>query len=152
MYYTTDGTVPTEDSKQYKKGIKIPKGNNIYYFVAIDEEGVVSNVVTRAYNYQPTKISYGDAVNRLTSSLVSNGKLENSSGVFENGNIAYFNYETTAEIDGKDYYIIVCDIENAKGTTKSSETYAVACEDGTCSKAVSNGSSYTLLSNSGDND
>lgn len=48
VYYTTDGTMPTKDSKVYKKEIKIPKGNNVYYFVAIDDEGVVSNVVTKS--------------------------------------------------------------------------------------------------------
>ena len=151
VYYTTDGTMPTKDSKVYKKEIKIPKGNNVYYFVAIDDEGVVSNVVTRAYNYQPTKISYDEAVNSLANSLVSSGKLENSDGTFKNGDVAYFNYEKTIEINKQDYYIITCDIETSKSGRKSSETYAVSCENGTSSKAVGSGDSYSLSSDNGEN-
>lgn len=151
VYYTTDGTMPTKDSKVYKKEIKIPKGNNVYYFVAIDDEGVVSNVVTRAYNYQPTKISYDEAVNSLANSLVSSGKLENSDGTFKNGDVAYFNYEKTIEINKQDYYIITCDIETSKGGRKSSETYAVSCENGTSGKAVGSGDSYSLSSDNGEN-
>ena len=153
IYYTTDGTVPTEKSKLYKKSLEMPKGNNIFYFVAIDEEGVTSSVVTRAYNYTPEKISYNQAINSLTSTLVSSGKLENSSGDFENGDVAYFNYEKIEEINKQEYYIITLEIENKSGKNKTSETYAVSCEDGTSSKAVRSGNSYQISSvgrNNGD--
>ncbi len=152
IYYTKNGTTPTKKSKLYKKPIKIPKGNTLYYFIAIDAEGVASPVVTRVYNYQPRKISYNEAINRLNSYLVSSGKLENSYGEFSNGNVAYLNFVKMQEIDNQDYYIISCDIENEDGKNQSSDTYAVSCLDGSCTSASSSNGQYYLKNNSSSQD
>ena len=31
----------------------MPKGDSIYYFIAVNAEGVVSDVTTRVYNFTP---------------------------------------------------------------------------------------------------
>lgn len=67
--------------------------NSIYCFVAIDDQGITSSVVTRAYNYVPKRISYSQASNSLTDYLVSNGKFENNYGEFENGDVGYLEYK-----------------------------------------------------------
>lgn len=145
IYYTTDGTTPTEKSKKYKKAIKMPKGDSLYYFVAIDADGVVSNVVTRAYNYVPEhNYSYDDALSSLTANLVSSEKLENKYGEFANGDIAYFEYDEVAEIDSAYYYLITCEIEDKNGAAKSTSYYAVSCDTGICKKVSKNGDTYTL--------
>lgn len=145
IYYTKDGTTPTAQSKKYTKAIKMPKGDSLYYFIAIDENGVSSAVVTRAYDYVPEyNYSYDDAVDNLASNLVSADILENTNGEFKNGNITYFNYSKIVEIEGASYYIIACEIQTKKGSTKSNEYYAVSCDTGECYSAKSNGDSYDL--------
>lgn len=145
IYYTEDGTVPTKKSTKYKKPIKLPKGDSLFYFVAIDKEGVVSNVVTRAYDYAPEhNYSYDSALSSLTMELVSKNKLENKYGEFANGDLAYFEYNSIEEIDEESYYIITCEIEDKNGANKSTKQYAVSCEDGGCSEAVRGSEGYKL--------
>lgn len=145
IYYTTDGTMPTTKSKKYKKAIKMPKGDSLYYFIAVDADGVESSVVTRAYDYAPEyNYSYDDALSTLTANLVSSKKLENKYGEFENGDIAYFGYDKIVDINDSYYYIITCEIEDKAGSSKSTDYYAVSCDSGDCYKAKRNGDSYSL--------
>ena len=144
IYYTTDGTTPTKKSQLYTEPIKIPKKNSIYYFVAIDNQGITSSVVTRAYNYVPKRISYSQASNSLTDYLVSNGEFENNYGEFENGDVGYLEYKKITEISSEEYYIINCEIEDKDGKSVSSQSYAVSCESGTVYGVKYNGGSYSL--------
>lgn len=144
IYYTTDGTIPTEKSKQYKKPIKMPKENSVFYFIAIDDEGVTSSVVTRAYNYAPRKISYDQALESLKESLINNGKLENANMEFKNGDVAYLSYQSTETISDSEYYIVNFEIIDKNGGGVSSKTYAVSCEDGSVSSVTKDGSSYSF--------
>lgn len=144
VYFTTDGTTPTKKSQLYTEPIKIPKKNSIYCFVAIDDQGITSSVVTRAYNYVPKRISYSQASNSLTDYLVSNGKFENNYGEFENGDVGYLEYKKITEISSEEYYIINCEIEDKDGKSVSSQSYAVSCESGTVYGVKYNGGSYSL--------
>lgn len=145
IYYTTTGVIPTEKSKKYRKAIELPKGDSLYYFVAINEDGVSSNVVTRAYTCQPEyAVDYDTALSTLSLTLVSKGVLENKYGEFENGNVAYFEYTGIEDIDKKTYYIITCEIETKAGATKSTEIYAVSCDSGECYKAKKDGVGYSV--------
>lgn len=141
VYYTTDGSMPTKKDKLYTKPITMPKENSLFYFVAINDEGISSQVVTRAYNYAPNKISYDQAMNKLMDYLVSTGKFENDYGEFKNGNVGYLEYRETKEIDSVDYYIINCEIEDKDGNNVSTSTYSVSCETGSV-KSGSSGDSY----------
>lgn len=145
IYYTTDGTMPTSKSKKYKEAITMPKGDSLYYFIAIDGDGVESSVTTRAYDYAPEySYSYDDALSALTASLVSANKLENKYGEFRNGDIAYFEYEKIQEIEKDYYYLITCETEDKNGVGKSTDYYAVSCDTGKCYRVKRNGDSYTL--------
>lgn len=145
IYYTTDGTMPTDKSKKYKSPITMPKGGSLFYFIAVDADGVVSNAVTRAYDYVPEySYSYDDALSALAASLISIKKLENKYGEFKNGDIAYFSYEKIQEIEEEYYYIITCEKEDRNGAVKSTEYYAVSCDNGNCYKVKINGDTYTL--------
>ena len=144
VYYTKDGTIPTEKSKQYKKPIKMPRENSVFYFVAIDEEGVSSSVVTRAYNYAPRKISYDQALESLKENLINNGKLENTNMEFKNGDVAYLSYQSTEKISESEYYIINFEIVDKSGKGVSTKTYSISCEDGSVSSVTKSGSSYSF--------
>lgn len=145
IYYTTDGSIPTEDSKEYKKPFKIPEANRIYYFIAIDEKGIASEVVTRVYNFERVYTNdYNTAVSGLTDVLISKGIMENEIGIYEDGSAMYLEYETVEKIDDEYYYIIKATKESEEGNTVFTETYAFGCDNGMSYKAKLTGGEYEL--------
>lgn len=145
IYYTKDGTTPTKKSKKYKKAIKMPKGSSLYYFIAINEDGISSEVVTRAFEYAPKySYSYDDALSALSVSLVSSGKFEDENGTFKNGDEGYINYKSTEEIDGAFYYVVQVEIDNKKGNTKSTDYYGISTDSGDIEKLKRSGGSYSF--------
>ncbi len=51
IYYTWDGSTPTESSNLYTGAISIPTGTNTLKAVLIDDKGNVSDVMTETYTY-----------------------------------------------------------------------------------------------------
>lgn len=50
VYYTTDGTIPTEQSNRYTDPIPMPLGKTVFKFARYDDEtGYVSEIITREY-------------------------------------------------------------------------------------------------------
>lgn len=136
VYYTTDQSMPTDESKEYTKAFKIPEDNTVYRFVAIDEKGIASDIVTRVYRYERVyKYSYDDAISGLSDVLISIGIMENSFGTYEDGSVMYFEYESIEEVEKERYYIINAIKESEMGTTISNETYAYGCDSAVSYKA-----------------
>ena len=53
MYYTWDGTEPTEESEEYTEPIEVPVGNHILSVILVDKYGMVSDVLKCNYKYIP---------------------------------------------------------------------------------------------------
>lgn len=53
VYYTWDESIPDTDSEVYRGAIEIPEGNNVLSLVAIDENGMSSEVLKCNYIYYP---------------------------------------------------------------------------------------------------
>lgn len=53
VYYTWDGTAPTENSARYTEPLLIPEGNNILSLVLVDKYGMKSDVLKCNYIYIP---------------------------------------------------------------------------------------------------
>lgn len=51
IYYTWDGSDPTERDKQYNGPITVPKGNNILSVIAVDKHGLKSSIVRYSFKY-----------------------------------------------------------------------------------------------------
>lgn len=49
VYYTTDGRVPTTDSKRYRQPLMMEKGYTLYRFIKVDEDGIASDYTEREY-------------------------------------------------------------------------------------------------------
>lgn len=52
IYYTTDGSEPTEESLTYMGPIPLETGENVISAIYINEKGIVSDVVTNTYNVE----------------------------------------------------------------------------------------------------
>lgn len=53
VYYTWDSTMPDTSSKQYTEPLDMPEGNNILSLIAVDGNGMKSDVVKCNYIYMP---------------------------------------------------------------------------------------------------
>lgn len=52
VYYTTDGTIPTEESIKYTEAIPMPLGKTTFKFVRYnDDTGFASEIITREYSF-----------------------------------------------------------------------------------------------------
>lgn len=60
VYYTWDGSTPTSNSSVYRDALDIPEGNNILSLVAIDDNGLSSEVLKCNYIYYPTSTTDSD--------------------------------------------------------------------------------------------
>ena len=102
-------------------------------------------MITRAYDYSPDfSFSYDEALNALSSNLVSNNIFESKDGTFKNKNIGYLNYKSVEEMDGAFYYVIQVEICDKNGKTKSTSYYGVSTDSGHVEKVNRSGGKYSI--------
>ena len=109
IFYTTDGSDPTEDSVPYTGPIPMPLGKTLFKFVNISEEGVSSEVTLRAYTLSlRDAITTSHAVSRLVNRLIETGYLEDAQGhnKRQSGTLSY-QFSSVLRIgEMDDYYTI----------------------------------------------
>lgn len=66
VYYTWNDTAPSKKSSKYTGPIEIPEGNNILSLIAVDENGLSSEVLKCNYIYYPLKENQAQAENTIT--------------------------------------------------------------------------------------
>jgi uncharacterized Zn finger protein (UPF0148 family) len=150
IFYTTDGSEPTIDSKQYISPISMPVGTSHYRFIAIDNEGNVSEIVDRDYHLVYTRlVSTEQAVNSLVSTLVRLDYLLDNTGKVRgiDGHNEYI-FNSAIEIEGAgEYYVIVENHVTYDGySTPTGLLYAVNTHDGSVNRlGYDSSGKYTLL-------
>lgn len=107
IFYTTDGTMPTEKSLRYTEPLEMPYGVSNFAIVAINEAGVHSNVVKRTFqmsiqaNFAPTL-----ALQVLYNNLWAKGILLDLDGHVPNRLGANeYAIKTVVNLAGRTYYI-----------------------------------------------
>jgi hypothetical protein len=76
IYYTTDGTDPTQDSALYTSPISMPYGNTTYRFAVILDNGSISDIVECSYSYSPTgSVSIENGPNYIIVALIKRGEI-----------------------------------------------------------------------------
>ncbi len=75
VYYTTNGKDPDTQSNEYTKALDMPIGSSQYRFMAVDEKGRTSEIVSAQYNLKMVCfIDLKTAINTLKIQLMSKGE------------------------------------------------------------------------------
>lgn len=130
VYYTTDGTIPTEQSALYTGPIPMPLGKSTFKFVCYNEEGVAGECTTRQFDLQmKTDFTEDMALARLMEIMIANGKILDEAGTPAgslSGRYLYaFQYALAIPSQG-DFYVIYEIYEDSAGVQNRTGTnYAV---------------------------
>jgi hypothetical protein len=150
IFYTTDGSDPTMESKQYVSPITMPVGSSHFRFIAYDNDGNCSEIVDRQYHLVYTRlVSTEQAVNNLVSTLVRLGYLLDNSGkaIGIEGHNEYI-YNSVIEIQGAgEYYVVVENhVSNDGSVAPTGLMYAVNTHDGAVNRlGYDSSGKYTLI-------
>lgn len=108
VYYTTDGTIPDRSSIPYTGTIYVPMGKSVYKFIAIDINGIASEVITRDFHIVlDTDMTTDDAVQVLANHFAEQGMQTDNRGhvLQDDGHMLVFEYLYPKTIEvGKDCY------------------------------------------------
>ena len=128
VYYTTDGTDPTQNSTVYAGPIPMPLGKSVFRFIRI-AEGRKSEIVERSYNLvMNTEFTPEEAVQKIVEYAMQSGKIQDESGSFDESGAAYlYQYQYVTNINKIDDFYVIAEIyRGADGTvTRTGNLFAV---------------------------
>ncbi len=139
VYYTADGTEPTQNSIPYVMPISMPIGESTFAFVAYSVEGIAGEVAVRNYTlHVETLLTVESAVSLLVKGLADRGVILDFDGSVpnRNGHNSYIS-STLISSGTRIYYLIVEYYADATGTSsKTGNMYAVDADSGILHKAT----------------
>lgn len=135
IYYSTDLKEPTMDSIPYTGAFSMPLGQTTYKFIAYNEEGIPSEVVTRNYRLLLNgSIAPAECVNKLLIAFLSYGRIVDALGHAEGVSGRYLYQLSNVIHDDRyqtDLYILPEIYEDATGVqTKTGTVYAADAYSG----------------------
>lgn len=130
VYYTTDGSLPTDHSAQYIGSIPMPLGKSTFKFITYNEEGISGSCTTRQYELiLPTDFTVDMALEGIKEELVLSGKLLDTEGTIA-GNLPgkyLYTFQSAQTLSGAgDFYIMAEIYEDDSGNQNSTGTLYVA--------------------------
>ena len=141
VYYTTDLSRPTEESKEYTEPIPMPLGESRYNFIAVSEKGIASGVTQRNYMLNMrTNITLEEAETILVQKLISAGHILDKNGAIKDryGVFHYFYKFPISEADTNFYVFEEHYMENQINNPLK-HFYAVDVLYGSVYKLISDG-------------
>lgn len=128
VYYTTDGSDPTQNSSVYIGPIPMPLGKSVFRFIRI-ADGRKSEIVEKSYNLvMNTEYMPDEAVQDVIDYCIQNGKILDESGSFDESGAAYlYQYQYVTNINKVDDFYVIAEIYRGEdGTlTKTGNLFAV---------------------------
>lgn len=147
VYYTTDGTIPSDSSEEYTKPLLMKEGDMTFKFIAVNDKGKHSDVVSMSYSLEiSARCLESDAINYVTASLTATGKLENMSGAAADGSGIYkYSCDGVVSFEGDNYYIVSELLEAAGVESGIKNYYGVDSVTGSLKHAVIDKNGYFEL-------
>lgn len=144
VYYTIDGTTPTQESAVYVDGIQLPEGTYVVAAV-IYNNGGSSKIVRHSYTVKKAKVyTYEECVKILKDRMIALNILSSTGLTTTDGNKASFYYQARKTVDGTDMYVIKYAVtESSAEDTKG--YYGVGLKTGQCYKVTINGDEFTAV-------
>lgn len=133
IYYTTDGTMPTEKSLLYGEPIPMKEGVSNYHFIVIDENGVSSEKTSRSYQLSiAAALTADESVYRLKHRLLEREMITDLDGHIPDRKGQYlYIYESLRMIDNKVLYTISeYYTEVSSHRNKTGRVYAIDVSNG----------------------
>ncbi len=133
VYYTTDQSMPTDQSTLYTGRIPMPIGKSTFKFVTYNEDGVSGDCTTRQFELElDTDFTPDMAVSNLVEVMLEIGKIQDYDGTVNNelnGRYLYYFQFALAIPEAGDFYVISeiyedsTDVQNKTGTTYAVNVY-----------------------------
>ena len=155
IYYTTDGSTPTEESSLYTGQFELPRGNTVISAIAV-KNGMSSAVTTAVYNLDiPSVYSYSEAKDIILAYLIDKGEVADEEGNLpssgetdEEGNVLSSGYVDfmdggTCIIDNDQYIVVLCSFYDSEGNETQSRIYGVDDQSGKYTELEESDSGYT---------
>ncbi len=135
VYYTTDGTDPTEESTRYDRPIQMPIGTTTFRFIAYGHLGISGEITEVTYRLTPkANLSVEDGINHILIAMINRQEIIDVNGTVPGGTaMVSYHYTRTEQLSGYgSYYIYEEYITDLYGNvTPTTRRFAVNIANGT---------------------